>query len=386
MKLLLKILLPAVVLGASGLLAAYLIQNRSELKPQPRVESLPLVEVRGVKAGAHRLLVRSQGEVTPRTEIELVGEVPGRVVAVSTNFALGGFFASGEVLVRLDPRDFEVAVAQARAGLAQARVRLEREQAEARVAREEWEALGRGDANPLLLRQPQLAEAEATVEAAAARLGKAELDLDRCEVRAPFAGRVRIKHADVGQYVSSGMSLARVYAVDFSEVRLPVPLEDFAHVDLPLNSTNEAAVPVVLRAAVGGRPAEWRGQIVRSEGAVDRRTRMLGVVARVRDPYDLQGSGRSVLPVGLFVEAEIEGRELSGVHAVPRAAVRGRDVVLVVDPEDHLRFRPVEIARRLEEEVLVTRGLEPGDRVVVSALDAPVDGMAVRTREVVPVD
>lgn len=382
MKLLLKILLPLVVLGLAGTLAVVLIKNRQELKPQPRVETLPLVEVRRIAAGAHRLVVRAQGEVVPRTEINLVAEVPGKILTVATNFAAGGFFAQGELLVKLDPRDFAVAVAQAEAAVAQARVRLQREEAEAKVALEEWRTLGKGDANPLLLREPQLAEARAALSAAAANLEKARLDLSRTEVRAPFAGRVREQLADTGQYVGPGSPFARIYAVDYAEVRLPVPLEDFAFLDLPLNAVAEVSVPATLRASVGAGRREWSAQVVRTEGAVDRRTRMLTVIARVADPYGLQGDvARTALPVGLFVEAEIEGRQLAGIHRVPRAALRGRDTVLAVDGEDKVRFRPVEIVRRLADVVLVKSGLEAGDRVIVSVLEAPVDGMAVRTRE-----
>lgn len=384
MKLLLKILLPLVVLGSAGGISWQLIRNREELKPQPRVEELPLVEVRTIKPGAHRLKVRAQGEVTARTEINLVGEVPGKVVFVSTNFSAGAFFAPDELLLRLDQRDYEVAVAQAEAAVAQAQVRLEREEAEAKVALQEWEALGKGAANPLLLRKPQLAEAKAGLAAATANLRKSRLDLSRCEVRAPFAGRVRDKLVDVGQFVGVGSPLARIYSVDHAEVRLPIPLEEFAFVDLPLNTTRDVSLPVVLRAKVGGELQSWSGRLIRTEGAVDRRTRMLTAVVRVEDPYGLrERAGQAPLPVGLFVEAEIEGSELADIHRVPRSAIRGHDTLLAVDGEEKLRFRQVEIVRRLPESVLVKRGLNPGDRVCVSVLEAPVDGMSVRVREVV---
>jgi multidrug efflux system membrane fusion protein len=192
MKLLLKILLPVLMLAVMAGLTVKLVKSKEELKPQPRVETLPLVEARAVKAGVHRFQILSQGEIRARTEINLVAEVPGKIVSVSSNFTAGGFFEDGEVLARLDSRDFEVAVAQAEAALAQGRVRLDREKAEALVARREWESLGRGEANPLLLREPQLAEAEALMAAAEANLRKAKLDLSRCEIRAPFGGSLSV--------------------------------------------------------------------------------------------------------------------------------------------------------------------------------------------------
>jgi multidrug efflux system membrane fusion protein len=382
MKLLLKILLPVLMLAVMAGLTVKLVKSKEELKPQPRVETLPLVEARAVKAGVHRFQILSQGEIRARTEINLVAEVPGKIVSVSSNFTAGGFFEDGEVLARLDSRDFEVAVAQAEAALAQGRVRLDREKAEALVARREWESLGRGEANPLLLREPQLAEAEALMAAAEANLRKAKLDLSRCEIRAPFGGRVREKMADIGQFVGLGSPLGRVYAVDFAEVRLPIPLSDLEFIDLPLNGEAGAGVGVKLTARVGGVRRSWRGELLGTEGTVHQRTRMVSAIARVDDPYARsRAAGHEPLPVGMFVEAVIEGREMSDLFRVPRSAFRGEDTLVAVDTMDRLRFRTVDVVRRVDDSVLIRSGLEEGDRVCVSLLDGPVDGMSVRVRE-----
>jgi RND family efflux transporter MFP subunit len=308
---------------------------------------------------------------------------------VSDTFADGGFFEAGETLLELDPRDYELAVTRAQASLAQAEVHLQREEAEAEVARQEWATLGEGEASALLLREPQLAEARVVVKSARAILEAARLDLERCRIQAPFAGRVRTKRVDVGQFVARGEVVARVYAVDYVEVRLPLPLEDLGYLELPVQYRGETAgregPRVRLRASVGGQRHEWEGRIVRTEGEIDPRTRMLTAVARVDDPFARsQDWSRPPLAVGLFVDAEIEGRTAGQVRLAPRAALRLDGRLMVVDRDNRLRFRRVEILRKEGERVVIEDGLEPGDRVCISPLEIAVDGMEVRLAEPEP--
>jgi len=383
MKTVLKILLPLIVLGLTGGILALLIANKREIKPEPVVEILPVVEVVSVKAEPHRFTVRSQGEVAARTEIDLVAEVSGKIVWVADDFTEGGFFGKGDPLLKLDPRDFELAVTQSKSAIAQARVALERELAEANVARKEWERLGKGPANPLLLREPQLAQANAALSAAEANLAKAKLDLSRCEISAPFDGRVRRKRVDVGQFTNRGMSVARIYAIDYVEVRVPIPLSDLDFLDLDFNQRTNAPRPAVtVTARLGESRASWQGALIRTAGDIHPQTRMLTGIVRIDDPYGVHGGDHSKpLPVGLFVDAAIEGQRVDVVYRVPRAAMRGRDQLMVVDPENRFRFRPVKTIRLLRDEALLESGIEVGDRVCISLLDAPVDGMKVDPRE-----
>lgn len=383
MKTVLKILLPVVVLGVTGLAVFLLIKNKREIKPEPVVETIPLVEVMSVKPGPHRFTVHSQGEVAARTEIDLVGEVSGRIEWVAECFAEGGFFREGEALLKIDRRDYEVAVAQADAAVAQARVGLERELAEAKVAKKEWDELGKGQASALLLREPQLAQAQAGLRSAQAALDKARLDLTRCEIKAPFDGRVRRKQAGIGQVINRGAPVARIYAVDYVEIRLPLPLDELSYLDFAIGENEpDHQPPAQVSADLGGSRHVWSGRLVRTAGNIDGQTRMLTGVVRVDDPYGLSGrTNIPPLPVGLFVAAEIEGSEVPSVFRVPRAAMRGRNQLMVVDAEDRLRFREVAVLRLLAHEALLTEGITEGDRICVSLLDAPVDGMKVKTRE-----
>jgi RND family efflux transporter MFP subunit len=387
---LLKILLPLVVLvvGIAG--AMVITRARPRVMTQERKPAPPLVRIFTARAADLRLTVRTNGTVEPRTESTLVPEVSGRVLWVSPGLAAGGFFDEGDPLLRIDPSDYLAAEANARAQVAQAELRLAREKEEAEIARRDWEDLGDGVPSPLTLRGPQVADARAALDAARAVLAKAERDLDRTEVRAPFAGRVRREQVDVGQFVTRGQPVATVYAVDFVEVRLPLPDEELAFVDLPLGYRGSAApgagpgaspMPeVILTARFAGREHEWRGHVVRTEGELDPQSRMVHVIAQVEDPYGRRTDrDQPPLAVGLFVEAEILGHTVRDMVVVPRSAIRGRSLVYVIDDNGVLQFREVKILKAERDVVIVGDGLEDGDRVCLSPLDSAVDGMAVRT-------
>ena len=379
---LLQIVLPVVVLAAAGLGAYTLIQNRPEVQVQVPVFEPPGVRVQRVVFQDVKLTVKSQGTVGPRTESQLAPEISGRVIRVAPSFASGGFFEAGDVLLEIDPYNYQQAVISARGQLAQARLRLAQEEAEADVARREWAALGRGDPRALTLREPQLEGARAALSAAEASLDRATRDLDRAELRAPYAGRVRRKSVDIGQFVTVGSPVATIYAVDYAEIRLPLPDSDLAYLELPLSyrgTENGVGPRVTLRANFAGQTHEWQGRIVRTESEIDPVSRMVHLVAQVKDPY-APGTDptRPPLAVGMYVEAEIDGNVVTGVAVLPRAALRGSSQVFVVDGESRLRFRDVDLLRTTTEAVLVRAGLEEGEAVSLSPLEGVTDGMQVQ--------
>lgn len=382
-----KIVLPVAILALGLVGAVVLMTSKPEVETRPPETPPPLVRVMEVTPRTVDLTVESQGTVEPRTVTQLTAQVAGTVQWVSPSFADGGQFSAGQPLVRIDPRDYQLAVQQAEGQLAQARTLLERERAEAAVATEEWRELGDGGpAPPLVLREPQLAEARATLEAAEARVTQARIQLQRTTVTAPYAGRVRERQADVGQAVAAGTPLGTVYATDFVEISLPVPVAELEYLNVSYDGDMEGGPDVELTAQFAGRLRTWRGRVVRTGGDISQDSRMVELIARVDEPFGAaaRAAGAPLAP-GLFVEARIEGSTLQNAVLVPRSALRntgrwrdGEPAEIPVVEGDRLRFRQVRIARLAGDQAVLTSGLGPGDLVVVSPLEAPVDGMEVR--------
>jgi len=369
-----------IVLGtllSIGLLRLFASKPRERERPP----TAPLVRVELAKPQEFQFLVQAHGSVTPRSESDLVLQVSGEVVWVSPSLAAGGFFGRGEPLLRIDRADQEVELEAARATLARAQSEFER----ANTERDRQRQL----ADQSVASQARIDDAEnayrvtqAVLQEARARRTRAARDLERTEIRAPYDGRVRSERVDVGQFVQRGTSIATLYAVDFAEVRLPLPDRELAYLDLPLSgepaeAPSEQSGPAVkLSAEFAGRERVWHGTIVRTEGELDPRSRMVHVVARIADPYG--SASDAPLAVGLFVEAEIAGRTVPAAYLLPRTALREGDRVYLIDANDQLRIRDVEVLRTERNRVVIGQGLDPGDRVCVSPIGAVIDGMQVR--------
>jgi len=374
-----RVLAPLAVLGLGAVVAVALARTGPEQETRDPERIAPLVRAVQVRTQSVRLQVRTQGTVEPRTESALVPEVSGPVVWVSPSFRSGAYFDESEVLLRIDARDYHVAFERAQAGLERAQSQWKRDRNELERRKKLAE---RDYASPAQLDAAQTQErvSHASLRETRAALDQAERDMARTEVRAPYTGRVRATSVDVGQFVNRGAPMATLYATDYAEVRLPIPDDDLAYLDLPLwHREDETAEgpEVLLSARFAGGQHTWRGRIVRTEGEIDARTRMVHVVARVEDPY-APSDDRPPLAVGLFVEARIQGRQAEGVYVVPRAALRPAGTLYVIDADERLRIRTVEVLRSTREQVIVGTGLADGDRVVVSPFDAAVDGMHVR--------
>lgn len=396
-------------LGLLGVLMLAVLRPEPAARP-PRALG-PLVEVITVQSETVAFTVRTQGSVAPHTESDLVSQVAGEVVWVSPALVAGGFFEAGAPLLRIDRADYDAAARRAEAVLARAQSEAERAsrqwKRQQRLAEQDIASQARIDdaGNAHRVAQAALREAEVALE-------NARRDLARTELRAPYAGRVRSERVDVGQFVKRGDRAARLYAVDYAEVRLPVPDRELGYLDVPLSyrppatraarpaapggaapaatpdasatsaDTSAAALgPAVrLRARFAGREHSWRGRIVRTEGEIDPKSRMVTLVAQVEDPYGAHES-RPPLAVGLFVRAEIEGAEVEGAFVLPRTALQEEGRVLVLQAE-RLYFREVEVLRTEAERVVVAAGgLANGERVCVTPLARAVDGMQVRVAE-----
>jgi RND family efflux transporter MFP subunit len=380
-----RIWLPAAILVFGGVATLGLVAASPKLDTRKPQHKSPLVRVVRAEPGSLRLRVRTQGTVVPRTESDLVAEVSGRIISVSPSLASGGFLEPDEVLVTIDPSDYEIALERARAVLARAESRRDLARGESR--RQQRLAKRKvGSSKDLDAARNGERVAEADLREARAALAQAQLELERTRVRVPFAGRVREKKVDVGQYVNRGTAVARIYAVEYAEVRLPIPDRDAAFLDLPINyrgdADDSAGPAVLLTARYAGREYTWTGRIVRTEGELDPKTRMIHAVARVEDPY---GRGddpdRPPLAVGLFVNAEIEGRWYENVVQLPREALRGGEEVTIVDDSGRVELRRVQVLRRDRDRVLIASGIEAQEKVAIGPMAVAIAGMQVRAIE-----
>ncbi|MFA9613181.1 MAG: efflux RND transporter periplasmic adaptor subunit [Deltaproteobacteria bacterium] len=368
-----------IAMGVVGFLV--LTASKPEMKKRKPPAPVPMVRTIKTNSGPQTVYIKGEGTVRPLREINLVSEVGGKVVGVSPALVNGGVFKEGDTLLQIDPVDYELAVTLARAKVKEAESRLELAEEEALAAVEEWRLLypdsSSEDSKPsaLVAKEPQLAAAQARLEADKADLRKALLHLERTKLKAPFAGRVGEENVDVGQYVSPGQTLGSLYSTEVAEIVVPLEGGDLFWFDVPaFTSTDGRGAPAVVRASLAGRELSWPGKVVRTEGRLDERTRMIHVVVRVDKPY----ARKPPLVFGLFVTVEIEGRNLHNCTVIPRGALHQGNVVWVLDQESRLRFRKVEVARVQGDEVVVTKGLEDGEAVVTTPLKAVTDGMTVR--------
>ena len=320
-----------------------------------------------------QLSVTTQGEARPRTEIDLVPEVGGKIVYVSPNFLEGGIIRKGETLIRIEDSDYKVAVIRAKASIAQAEQVLIREKAEGEIARQDYAELGRGNPSDLALRKPQQAQAQASLQAAQAELETAELQLKRTAVRAPFDGRVRTKSSDLGQFVTPGRTLGRIFSTDVVEVRLPLTDSDLSKMDLPIAfvAKNRASAPdVTLSATIAGKTREWKGKIMRTDSTYDTQTRALFAIAEVFDPYGKGSSEKGVpLPPGLFVDAAVQGKTFENVIVLPRDGLRPEDEIYVVDDKGKVEIRKAEVLDTNAQYAYLLGGVEVGELVVLSPME-----------------
>jgi RND family efflux transporter MFP subunit len=293
----------------------------------------------------------------------------------------GGFFLKGDLLFMIEAEDYRLAVERAEAAKAKAEYELARVESNARIAREEWERIAedKSEPNPLVVHEPQLKNARASLASASAALKQAQLHLERTKVYAPFNCRVRSEQIAEGQFVSAGRSVAVLSASDTAEIIVPLPLEELVWLDIPRVGARRGSKATV-NVSVGGRTFKWQGQVVRSLGEVDPKSHMARVVVAVDDPYGLdRNSGRPELKVGTFVEVQLHGSTLKGIIAIPRYAFRENSTVWIIDEESRLRIIKVAPVRMKQNEVLIKEGLNEGDTVVITTLSGAADGMKLRT-------
>ena len=373
-----KLILPVVVVTVLVGLGLVILKNPPETSRRGAPPSRAItVEVETVKPTAYQVSLASFGTVQPRTQSALVAQVSGQITSVNESLRQGGFFEKGEVLLVIDPRDFEADVQINEAAAADAQQQVMEESARGEQAARDWKRLGNdGKPNEMVLRQPQLAAAKAQLASAEAVLSKAKLNLERTKIRAPYAGRVLLQLVDLGQVVSAGTVLANVYATDLVEVRLPLRNADLRFIDLPEGAMTAEQMPDVEIFSDLGERRVWNGKIVRTEGAIDSTARQLHVVAQINDPFNTDDGNRP-LKIGEYVTASIAGRQLIDARIIPVQTIYQNSFVYIAE-EGVLARRNVNPLWQNETDALVDDGVEFGDQLVLTPLGQVTSGMPVK--------
>ncbi len=371
-----RVIAPALILAFSVVIFIGLINNQPTLKTTVK-EPVPVaVRALDVRLAPMQLRVSSEGNVQPSVETKLVAQVAGEVIELSSSLVAGGNFSKGDILLKLDPRDYEIALSRSQATLSRA-------QAEQRFATEEITRIRSlyGDelASIAELQSAErlLAVANAASDDAAAAVKRASVDLERTVFTAPFNGRVRAEDVDIGQFLSKGAMIATLYDTDRLQVRLPLADAQLAYLDPSYAQTGisgEEPANVVLTANYAGDRQSWSAKLLRTEGDISTKSRFLHVIVAVTETLNSNGVR---LPVGLFVNAVIDGRTVDNLVSIPRSALRPDNSVMVIDDSDKLHFRDVSVFKLSDNDVLISEGLASGERISISPLQFVVEGMPV---------
>jgi len=381
----LRILIPLLILAAGYGVWTWI--GKPAPKPVPVREAAAIIraEVIELKRQDYQITLESQGVVRAHHTTTLTPQVPGKITTLAANFEDGAFFKIDDELVTLDPADFKAALITTEAALARAQAALAQEEARAKQAKLNWEDIGYNeDPSELVLRVPQLKEARANVDAAMGSVDQARRNLDRTRIRAPFDGQVKIRNVGLGQSVGASTNLGELFTTDIAELRLPLAPHQLPFIDLP-NSDADRPVDVLLRDALDSSPTAnvWKARIVRTEGALDETSRELFTIARLDDPFGLQSS-HAPLRIGQPVRAEIAAKTLTNVIVIPRNTLRGVNIIYLVNPDSTLERIKITPVWSNANDLVISTGLEAGQRLVVSRLPYAPDGAKVQVVPAAP--
>ncbi len=377
------------MLAAATAVTLLMYLNRPPTEIAEPVYKPVTVDVAEVVMENVRIPVMAQGTVSAMQETTLQAEVRGRVLEVSENFNVGSFVKENEVLLRIDPRDYQTSLLRAQAALESAESNLAQERGRAEVALREWQKLPKGsqrsdEARDLYLRKPQLEQAEAQLLAARADLDTARDNLNRTVIRAPYDALLRAKHSDLGQFVNAGSPLAEVVGVNTAEVRLPIPQGKLPYLELPGVTGTERGALIDLYTETSGERRHWTARLHRTEGVFDERSRVLFTVARIDDPYSLKNPEHEPLRIGTFVNANIQGKAFDNIVVLPRYLLRAGNELWVIDSNNRLRSRKVDILRTGGDMIFVRQGLSEGELVSLTGLDNSFRGAEVQVQSRTP--
>jgi len=376
-----KYLKPLLIIGAATLIA-FVLYILGQVSPLPVEEPAPLdVNVQILIPIDYEVKIKSTGTTTPITQTILTSEVGGEVIYRSKKFSEGSSIIIGEILAKIDDTDLQLQYKNALLQLASAEVQFAVQQAEAEIAQEAWKQVGEGAAQDLTAKKPQLKQAKAALEVAKAQVQSAEKKLNKTEITAPYTGRIKDINIDLGSTILPGQPVGSMYTSNEIEVTLSIKDSDLRFLDIPMDGRKlnpDQKSLVVIKSLYKGEMQEWSGNLERVDGVIDPMTRMIKLIANFKNNF-IEDT-KPILPIGLFVEAEVSGKILIDVFMIPNTALTPNDELLVVNQENTLEIRKVKIITKMKDHIIVKKEMKAGERVVVSKLSIATNGMLVNPR------
>lgn len=376
-----KYLRPLIIIGISTAIAAVLYML-GQISPDAIQKKDPMdVNVQILTPIDYQIKIKSTGTTTPITKTVLTSEVGGEVIYRSKKFSEGSSVISGEILAKIDDTDLQLQYKNALLQLASAEVQFAVQQAEAEIAQEAWDKVGEGIPQELTTKKPQLKQAKAALEVAKAQVQSAEKKLDKTEITAPYTGRIQNINIDLGSTIIPGQPVGSMYTSNEIEVTLSVKDSDLQFLDIPMDgrklNPNQKSI-VIIKSLYKGEMQEWAGNLERVDGVIDPMTRMIKLIANFKNNFIEET--KPILPIGLFVEAEINGKQLEDIFMIPNSALTPNDELLFLNQDDALEIRKVSVLTKMKNHILVKEGMKAGERVVVSKLSIATNGMLVNPR------
>ena len=376
-----KYLRPLIIIGISTAIAAVLYML-GQISPDAIQEKDPMdVNVQILTPIDYQIKIKSTGTTTPITKTVLTSEVGGEVIYRSKKFSEGSSVISGEILAKIDDTDLQLQYKNALLQLASAEVQFAVQQAEAEIAQEAWDQVGEGIPQELATKKPQLKQAKAALEVAKAQVQSAEKKLNKTEITAPYTGRIQNINIDLGSTIIPGQPVGSMYTSNEIEVTLSVKDSDLQFLDIPMDGRKlnpDQKSIVIIKSLYKGEMQEWAGNLERVDGVIDPMTRMIKLIANFKNNFIEET--KPILPIGLFVEAEINGKQLEDIFMIPNSALTPNDELLFLNQDDALEIRKVSVLTKMKNHILVKEGMKAGERVVVSKLSIATNGMLVNPR------
>lgn len=376
-----KYLRPLIIIGISTAIAAVLYML-GQISPDAIQEKDPMdVNVQILTPIDYQIKIKSTGTTTPITQTVLTSEVGGEVIYRSKKFSEGSSVISGEILAKIDDTDLQLQYKNALLQLASAEVQFAVQQAEAEIAQEAWDQVGEGIPQELATKKPQLKQAKAALEVAKAQVQSAEKKLNKTEITAPYTGRIQNINIDLGSTIIPGQPVGSMYTSNEIEVTLSVKDSDLQFLDIPMDGRKlnpDQKSIVIIKSLYKGEMQEWAGNLERVDGVIDPMTRMIKLIANFKNNFIEET--KPILPIGLFVEAEINGKQLEDIFMIPNSALTPNDELLFLNQDDALEIRKVSVLTKMKNHILVKEGMKAGERVVVSKLSIATNGMLVNPR------